>query len=308
MDFQQRFFVPSHHLIRSVPHLLNLINAVAKPLECAPQVHQQLPQVPLSGLNCHVGIFLPTALECQLHVRQKISLKAQDATESFKHFEPKISNMYWHWFCVSNFQVQPLSPQGITKARAHSRWCFLAFLSLSSHPPFSTISLSHKSARLSYSLLSYCRARGCRLIFAGCCRRHCSFPSSFVANSWRYPSLRATAWRNRLLDPRMYPAAGAAFCNVVATSWISFKPKAKWVVSRDPVHHDGHGLKLDLRVRWVVQDLYRRLRRPKPANLPGKTKQVLPPIQHGAALQLAVARLFWWRFTRIQEMVGINLL
>ena len=39
-------------------------------------------------MNCRVGSSLPTALDCQLHVRQKISLKAKDATESFKRFEP----------------------------------------------------------------------------------------------------------------------------------------------------------------------------------------------------------------------------
>ena len=131
MDFKKTF-VLSHHLIRSVPHLLNLINAVAKPLECAPQV--------LSGLNCHVGISLPTALERQLHVRKKISLKAQDATESFQALwakNSKISNMYWHWFCVSNFQVQPLSHHRAKQKQEPTRDDdFLASLSLSFHPPF----------------------------------------------------------------------------------------------------------------------------------------------------------------------------
>ena len=96
------------------------------------------------------------------------------------------------------------------------------------HPLF--FSAISQKLRLSYCPSSYCRAGACRLIFAGCCRRHCSLPSSLVANPWRYSSLTATARRNRL-DPRMYPAAGAAFCNVVTTSWISFKPKAKRVVS-----------------------------------------------------------------------------
>ena len=110
--------------------------AVAKPLECAPQVHQQLPQVPLSRENCQVGISLPTALECQLHVRKKISLKAQDATESFKRFEPKISNMYWHWFCVSKL---PSSTSFTTGHNTSKSPLAMMFFWLSSPFPFTLL-------------------------------------------------------------------------------------------------------------------------------------------------------------------------